>query len=235
MSKDTHSIDGAPAVRAITALAMLCIVLCAGVARSQATSPAPEADLPTITYRRVFQGSTPEFVEIAVRQDGSARADVRQLSEAASPQEFQVGAEMRGKIFDLAREMHNFQHTDLDAHRRVAYLGEKTFRWEKGTEAYETKYNYTTDAKATQLQRIFENLAQEQADLATLEQQLRYDRLGINDALRQFEDHLKQHVLPEPARFLPVLDRIAEDSRLIEMARQRARSLAAQIRVAQGL
>ena len=205
------------------------------LARGQSTAAAPQADLPTITYRRVFQGSTPEFVEIAVRQDGAARADVRQLADAASPQDFQVGAEMRAKIFDLARELHNFQRADLDSHKRVAYLGEKTLRWEKGAEAYETKYNYTVDTKATQLQKIFENLAQEQTDLATLEQQSRYDRLGINDALRQFEDHLRQHVLPEPARFLPVLDRIAEDSRLLEMARQRARSLAAEIRVAQGL
>jgi hypothetical protein len=227
------SLGGQPAEK-MMALALLCITLFTGVARSQATAAAPQTDLPTVTYRRVFQGSTPEFVEIAVRQDGAARADVRQLSETASPQEFQVGTEMRGKIFDLARAMHNFQRADLDAHRRVAYLGEKTLRWEKGAEAYETKYNYTVDAKANQLQRIFENLAQEQADLATLEQQLRYDRLGINDALRQFEGHLRQHVLPEPARFLPVLDRIAEDSRLLEMARQRARSLAAQIRVAQG-
>ena len=223
-----------PAEKKTIALAMLCIALCAGVARSQTAATAPQAEIPTITYRRVFQGSTPEFVEIALRQDGSARADVRQLSEAVSPQEFQVGAEMRGKIFDLARELHNFQHADLDTHRRMAYLGEKTFRWEKGAEAYETKYNYTVDAKASQLQRIFDNLAQEQADLGMLEQQSRYDRLGIDDALRRFEDHLRQHALPEPARFLPVLDRIAQDSRLLEMARQRARSLAAQIRVAQG-
>jgi hypothetical protein len=40
--------------------------------------------------------------------------------------------------------------------------------------------------------------------------------------------------LPEPERFLGVLDRIAEDTRLIEVARQRARSLAARIRIAQG-
>ncbi len=130
--------------------------------------------------------------------------------------------------------MHNFEHQDFDAHKRVAYFGEKTFRWEKGPEAYETKYNYTVDAKATQLQKIFENLAQEQADLGNLEQELRYDRLGVGDALNRFEEHLSQRVLPEPARFLPVLDRIAGDERVIESARQRARSLAAQIRVAQG-
>jgi hypothetical protein len=204
-------------------------------ARAQAPSQtAAASDLPTITYRRVFQGSDPEFVEITVRQDGAATADVRQLSDPASPQDFAVGPVLRGKIFDLAQQLRHFQGADLEARRRVAFLGKKTFRWDQGAETYQTEYNYTVDPKASQLQKIFENLAEEQADLAMLEQRLRYDRLGVNQALDQFEQDLDSGVLPEPERFLPVLDRIAEDTRLIEMSRQRARSLAARIRVGQG-
>jgi len=238
------TVGGTPMGRRMMGLVLMFVALgTTAVVRSQAQAPpvvlsglqvqpAP-ADIPTITYRRVFQGSTPEFIEIAVRQDGAARADVRQLNEAASPEVFEVGPAVSAKIFELARELRNFQGADLDVHRRVAYLGQKTFRWEKGAEAYETQYNYTLDANASQLQRIFEGLAQQQVDLATLEQKLRYDRLGVNDALRQFEHNVNQRTLPEPERFLPVLDRIAEDARLIEMARQRARALATRIRTAQ--
>jgi hypothetical protein len=203
------------------------------VLQGQSPDKPAASDLPTITFRRVFEGSTPEFVEITVREDGAAKADVRQLSEAASPQEFVVGPALRGQIFDLVRQMRNFQGADLDAQRRVAYMGQKTFRWDQGAESYQTQYNYTVDLQAIQLQKMFENLAQEQTDLATLEQRLRYDRLGVNQALDQFEGHFNRGILAEPARFLPVLDRIAEDTRLIELARQRARSLAARIRVAQ--
>ena len=202
------------------------------VAQGEQAQPAP-AGIPTITYRRVFQGSTPEFIEIAVRPDGSATADVRRLNEEAAPEAFEVGPAVRAKIFELAGQLRNFQGADLDVHRRVAYLGQKTFRWEQGAEAYETQYNYTLDAKAGNLQLIFEGLAQQRIDLATLEQRLRYDRLGVHDALGQFETNVNQGRLPEPERFLPVLDRIAEDTRLIEMARQRARVLAARIRTAQ--
>ncbi len=62
------------------------------LARSQSQAAAPQPDVPAITYRRVFKGSSPEFVEIVVRQDGAAKADVRQLSDPASPQDFQVAA-----------------------------------------------------------------------------------------------------------------------------------------------
>jgi hypothetical protein len=203
----------------------------AGVAPSQAQTL--QADTATVTYRRIFQGSTPEFIEIKVREDGTASADVRQLSQEAAPETFEVGPRVYQRIFALARELRFFQGADLDVHRRVAYLGQKTFRWEKGGEAYETQFNYTLHATASQLQALFEGLAQQQSNLATLEQKLRYDRLGVNDALRQFEADLNQRALPEPERFLGVLERIAADTRLIEVARQRARALAERIRTAQ--
>ena len=55
----------------------------------------------------------------------------------------------------------------------------------------------------------------------------------MNDGLRQFENDLAQRTLPEPERFLPVLDRIAADTRVVDVARQRARALAERIRTSQ--
>jgi hypothetical protein len=187
----------------------------------------------TITYRRVFKGSTPEFIEINVSEDGTASSDIRQLSEDADPQAFQVGSPVRAKIFALAGELHDFDGADLDVHRRVADLGQKTFRYEKGGEVHQAQFNYTTNHSASQLQMIFEGLAQQLQDRDLLERRLRYDRLGVNDALLQFELHLSQRVLPEPAQLLPVLDRIAVDSRLVDVARERARALAERIRASQ--
>lgn len=188
------------------------------------------ADDATITYRRVFKGSNPEFIEIKISEAGSASYDIRQLSEDADPQPFQVGDAIRTRIFELAGELHNFAGLDLDVHRRIADLGEKTFRYEKGSEVHEARYNYTLNRSAQQLAITFEGLFQQQRDLMTLEQRLKYDRLGVNDALHQFEDDLGQRTLPEPERLLPVLDKIAADSRVVEVARQLARALAERIR-----
>ena len=184
----------------------------------------------TITYRRVFKGSNPEFIEIKISDDGSASYDIRQLSEDRDAQPFKVGDAVRTRIFELAAELHNFSGADLDVHRRIADLGEKTFRYEKSGEVHETHYNYTLNRSASQLALIFEGLYQQQRDLTLLEQRLKYDRLGVNDALHQFEDDLGQHTIPEPERLLPVLDRIASDSRVVEVARQLSRALAERIR-----
>ncbi len=187
----------------------------------------------TITYRRVFKGSSPEFIEIKLSEDGTASYDIRQSSEDADPQPFQVGAPVQARIFALAAELHNFDAVDLDVHRRVADLGQKTLRYEKDGQVHETQFNYTINHSATQLQTIFEGLAQQLEDRDLLQRRLRYDRLGVNDALAQFELHLSQRILPEPERLLPVLDSIASDSKLVDVARERARALAERIRASQ--
>jgi hypothetical protein len=227
-----------PARMAGLALLAGALLVARAPAGAQSSAPAmvparASTDVPAITFRRVFKGSMPEFVEIVIRKDGVAKADVRQLSDEASAQEFTVGSELRDRIFDLARQLKNFQGADLEVKKRVANMGQKTLRWDSGTETYQAQYNYTLDPKAAQLQKLFENLAEEQSDLTMLEERARYDRLGVNQALDQFEGHLSRGDLAQPERFLPVLDRIAEDGRLIEFARQRARTLAARIRAAQ--
>jgi len=184
----------------------------------------------TITYRRIFKGSNPEFIEIKIDEDGSATYDIRQLTEDPDPQPFQVSDAVRAKIFELAGELHDFEGLDLDVHRKIADLGQKTFHYEKGAEVHETHYNYTLDRTAMQLALVFEGLFQQQRDLITLEQRLKYDRLGVNDALHQFEQDLGQHTIPEPERLLPVLDRIGADSRVVDVARQLSRALAERIR-----
>jgi hypothetical protein len=187
-------------------------------------------DHATVTYQRIFKGSNPEFIEIEVSDDGHATYDIRQLADDADPQALEVGQPLREKIFQLADQVHDFENVDLEVHHRMADLGQKTFRYEKGQVTHEAKFNYTLNRDASQLETIFEGLAQEQEDLLKLEQKVKYDHLGINDALRQFETDLDHRSLPQPQRLLPVLDRIAADSQLVDIARQRARAIAERIR-----
>src|SRR6201988_5035861 len=194
-------------------------------------SAAPAPENAKLTFRRVFKSSTPEFIEITVRQDSDdATYEIRQLDADPGAAGFQVSAPLRAKMFDLAAQLHHFEGQDIDVHRKIANLGEKTFRWQQGAEAHEVKFNYTLNSAAGQLLQIFEGLARQQELLMLLERRMKYDRLGINDALLQFETELNRKLLPEPERALPTLDQIAGDSRFVEIGRQRARNLAERIR-----
>jgi hypothetical protein len=184
----------------------------------------------TVTYRRVFKGSTPEFIEVKISDQGKSTYDIRQLDEDADPEPLDVGPAVQKRIFDLAAGLKNFAIGNIDIQKKIANLGQKTFRYENGAEVHETSFNYTLNPTASQLMEIFEGLAKQQEDLVLLERQAKYDRLGVNDALMRFESDMDHRLLPEPERLLPVLDQIAGDSHFLEIARTRARALAERIR-----
>ena len=134
------------------------------------------------------------------------------------------------RYFELADKLHDFQGIDLEVHRRLANLGDKTFRYEKGGENHETTFNYTLDPAAAQLLAVFEGLTRQEMDLADLQRTMRYDRLGVNDVVLQIQADYDSKQLPEPERFLATLDQLAADQKFIDIARDRARTLAGRIR-----
>jgi hypothetical protein len=207
---------------------LLCFFLPLAASLKSAAKPATGAKL---TFRRVFKSSSPEFIEISVREDSDqATYEIRQLDDDPGSSPFEVRAALRAKMFQLVGQLNHFQGQDLDVHRTIANLGEKTFRWEQGSMSHVATFNYTLNSAAAQLLQIFEGLARQQELLMLLERRMKYDRLGINDALLEFESDLNRKLLPEPERALPTLDQIAADSRFVEIGRQRARALAERIR-----
>ena len=210
----------------LAALALLSILPAEG-----APAPVASAQPAKITFRRIFQGSSPEFIELTVREDSkSATYEIRQMDEDPGSAPFEVGDALRGRIFSLTAALHNFQGQDLDVHRKIANLGEKTFRWEQNGVTHETKFNYTLNATASQLLQIFEGLARQQEHYTVIARRMRYDRLGIYDALLQFESDLNRGLIPEPQRLGPLLEQISTDSKFVDVARQRARSLVDRVR-----
>jgi len=209
------------------ALGLLTAVGCAAAFAQVSGSAAPAK----VTFRRIFRGSSPEFIELCIWDDGKkATYEIRQLDDDAGSAPFEVGDALRSKIFALTAQLHDFEGLDLDVHRKIANLGEKTFRWDAGSESSEVKFNYTLNTSATQLLQICEGLARQQELIELLQRRIKYDRLGVNDALLQFENDLNKGVLPEPEHVLPLLEQIANDSRFVEIARQRSRALAERLR-----
>jgi hypothetical protein len=220
-----------PAALFCFALSLSAVLVPAARSNHNRFAVPPATTAAKLTFRRVFKSSTPEFIEITVRDDSDESTyEIRQLDDDPEKLPFQVSAALRTKMFDLAGLLNHFQGQDLDVHRKIANLGEKTFRWEKGSEVHEATFNYTLNTAATQLLQVFEGLARQQELLMLLERRMKYDRLGINDALLQFESDLNRNLLPEPQRALPALDQIAGDDRFVDIARQRARNVADRIR-----
>jgi hypothetical protein len=221
---------------------MLCGALIAAMAAPPAIAQAPalkkasntsRASLSqaSVVFRKIFKASYPEYAEIRVNEDGTGTWDIRQLDETSNPHPLQLGQALTRRIFDLAGDLHDFQGIELDVHRRIANLGQKTFRYEKAGETHEVSYNYTMNNSANQLDAIFEGLERQELDVSDMERTMQYDHLGVADVILRVQRDIKNKLLPEPEALLPALNQIAADEDLIDMARQRARALAEQIRM----
>jgi hypothetical protein len=211
------------------ALALFVCMTATLIAAPWANAGMP-ASTATVTCRNVFKSSYPVFVETKISDSGSGTFDIRQLTEESSPRNMHLDASLVQTIFDLAAKLHNFDGVDLEMHRRIANLGEKTFGYDHGAESHHVTFNYTLNHDAVQLLTIFEGLARQQTDLSDLERTMQYDPLGVNDVLIQVQKDFDNKLLPAPAQFLPSLDRLAADTHFIDIARDRARKLAARIR-----
>jgi hypothetical protein len=189
-------------------------------------APPPADDVPAkLTYSRTFKGSTPEYLLIVVDSRGSGSCEERRLDEAPSPRAFQVSAGTTRHLFALAGELHYFQSVDLDSHRKVANLGEKTLEYQQGREVNRVVFNHTENRVATELVDIFEKVGTVERHVSSLEFQMKYDPLSLSRELLQIQIELNNKSLVEPALMVPTLERIANNSRFLHLAQVRAQEI----------
>ncbi len=175
-----------------------------------------------LVYTKVFPGSNPAYVKITITQAGALT--YQEEANEPSPDQVQLDAASTATIFELAGKLDHFK-TKLESGLKVAKTGDKTYRWEEGGSATETKYNHTNDEHARALQEWFEHISESQRILADLERTYKYDRLGVNDVILRLSTAWQTKHLVAPAQFTPLLDRIAKNESLINMARDRAADL----------
>ena len=113
-------------------------------------------------------------------------------------------------------------------------MGAKTLRWEDGADASEAKFNYSQDESTNKLVDVFESIAESERTFIQLKRAIRFDKLGVNDALLQINILYNQKRLMGTPQYLPLFDRIAKDETFLHMARERAARMADGVRAATG-
>jgi hypothetical protein len=184
------------------------------------------AELPRISYSKSFPGSDPAYMAATVDKDGAA---TYREAKDEEPETFKLEADAVQAIFDLAEKLDHFKRP-LESGLKVAKTGDKTFRWENGAESSETKFNYSLDENARLLQDWFERISESERAMMNLRRAIRFDKLGVNDAVLRVDTAWSQKRLVGREQFLPLLDRIAKNETFINMARDRAGRLADTLR-----
>lgn len=185
------------------------------------------ADAPRIFWSKTFPGSVPPYVQVTL--DKAGNAEYREAVDDDQPLKFHMTDADTQTVFDLADKLDHFKHP-LESPLKVAFMGTKVFRWEAGADKPEVKFNYSEDPSAQALLDWFERMAESAQERIDLERAAKYDRLGVDKALRTLWSAMDRKRLVALDQFLPMLDRIANNDSYMHTARTKAAELAETIR-----
>lgn len=182
---------------------------------------------PKLTLIREFPGSTPPHLMVELEPSG--KGVYKEGADSEWPIKFQLSAQEAKDVFDAAAKCDHFKR-ELESGLKVAFMGTKTFRWEDGAVKQEVKFNYTMDEAGKAMQDWLEKIAETEQHYLRLERAVKYDKLGVNQALLFLHAALDRKRVVALDQFLPLLDRVAKNDSYLHMARERAAGLADAIR-----
>ena len=223
--------------RTARCLGLLALFLGAGsgtaLAQDSGPTPAAAPALPSVTFTQAFPRATPAYFSLRIDSAGHAAYESRReegepdqpvLSEPYQV-EFLVSEATAQRIFALAKDLNYFEGDwDFKKHR-IADTGRKTLLYSDSSRTHQTTYNWSENRALEELTDIFQGIANTQEAAHELTRLRRYDRLGLNHQLERMEDMAKNGWLRELQVIAPLLEELANDREIMNIARQRAQHL----------
>jgi hypothetical protein len=181
-------------------------------------------DAPRMVLKKEFPGSKPAYMEIRLERDG--RVEYLEAADDDQPVRFKLSPSETETLFLLSGKLDHFARP-LESGLKVARVGDKTFTWSQGAERHEVKFNYTLDVDGQTLLDWFERMCESAIYKLELERAVRFDRIGVNQALLKLEAAYDRKRLVALDQYLPLLERIVKNDSYLNMARERAAKLVA--------
>jgi hypothetical protein len=184
-----------------------------------------------VTFTLDFPGSEPSHYVISISSDGHSTYDSDgKLSPESDADpfhlDFSVSPETSKAIFDLAKRAHYFQG-QVDSNKRgLASTGSKTLTYKDAQRSTTATYNYSPIAAVQQVTQLFQNLSTTLEYGRRLQYFHRYQKLALDEELKRMEEAANGNSLQELPAVVPILQRIASDSSVINPVRARARRMA---------
>jgi hypothetical protein len=178
-------------------------------------------------YSKSFPGSDPAYIQITVEPDG--QVEYKEAPDDDAPLKFKLSEAETTEVFGLAEKLDWFKHP-IESGLKVAFMGTKTFRCERGAEKHEVQFNYSEDASAKSLWDWFEKMTESAQARVNLDRAAKYDKLGVFKAVTQLGQAIEAKRVVGLEQYLPTLDRIIKNESYMHTARARASEIAEYIR-----
>jgi Skp family chaperone for outer membrane proteins len=207
-------------------------------ASAQNANQAAEPTVPTVTFDCSWDQATPQKFTITVQSSGNAKymsssptkaEDAGGVQDEYYATEFSLSAASREKVFHLAKDTGYFKGDFDYKDHPVASTGKKTLAFADKSRHFQTAYNHSENKSIQELTALFQGISSTIQHGRKLQFLRRFDKLGLEAELKGMEDENNSHFLAELQIISPILNTIADDSAIMNIARQRARRLLAKI------
>jgi hypothetical protein len=196
-------------------------------------NPAKSPVAPTVTFTFDWAGVEPHRYVISVDSGGNAvyrswTADPgSEQSSAVDPYglKFAVSGAARDRIFALALQLNYFNGDFEYRKHRVASTGDKTLAYADPDKQYATRYNWSENAGISELTAFFQGMSATIEAGRRLERLYRFERLGLDEELKNLERLASERQATELQLIAPILEQLAQDPAVLNIARQRARHI----------
>ncbi len=178
-------------------------------------------------YSKSFPGSTPAYVQVTLQKNGEAV--YREAPDDDLPLTFKLTDAETAEVFLLVEKLDYFKRP-IESGLKVAFMGTKTFRLEKGADKREVQFNYSEDPSAGLLWDWCERMAESAQHRIALDRAAKYDKLGVVKALNLLSSAIERKRVVGLGQYLPTLDRIIKNETYMHTARARASEIAEFIR-----
>jgi hypothetical protein len=207
--------------------AMLALTGLSGVALAQAGN---SASIATVTFSLDFPQSDPSHYLIAVDTSGHASYESTvKVEESAEEQtyrtEFIASAGSRERIFEWAKQAKYFAGKVDSGNQKLAFTGAKILSYQDGQRSFTARYNYSNLEPVRQLTALFQAMENTLDYGRRLAYFHRYQKLALDDELKRMEAQAKNNELGELQSVQPELEKIVEDTSVINVVRARAKTL----------
>ncbi len=190
------------------------------------------AALPSITFDRLWNDFKPQSVTMTVSANGTGKYSSRNPEKTGDDvddfqTEFTMSPAGRDKIFRYAKEVNYFDGDFTFKKHVVASTGKKTLSYSDPTRHFSTTYDYSENKAIQEITNIFAGVSNTIEHGRKLKFLRRFDKLGLEEELKAMENAAESHNLADLQIIAPTLKSIADDTTVLNIARQRAKKLLA--------
>jgi hypothetical protein len=178
-------------------------------------------------FSKSFPNSVPAYMQVIVEKSGDV--EYKEAPDDELPLRYKLTEAETAEVYSLIEKLDNFKHP-VEANLKVAFMGTKTFRLEKGAEKTEIQFNYSEDPSAKALWEWCERMTESAQHRIALDRAAKYDHLGVLKALNLLASAVERKRVVGLEQYLPTLDRISKNETYMHTARARASEIAEYIR-----